>query len=42
LLGAVGAPGVPDHVSAQQLLFPIRKSFDQYVNMRPIKLLPGF
>ncbi|MDD4181040.1 MAG: isocitrate/isopropylmalate family dehydrogenase, partial [Victivallaceae bacterium] len=41
LLGAVGAPGVPDHVSAQQLLFPIRKSFDQYVNMRPIKLLPG-
>ncbi|MDO4584770.1 MAG: tartrate dehydrogenase [Planctomycetia bacterium] len=41
LLGAVGFPGVPDSVSAQDLLFPIRRGFDQYVNMRPIKLLPG-
>ena len=41
ILGAVGFPGVPDSVSAQELLFPIRQEFDQYVNMRPIKLLPG-
>ncbi|MDO4574302.1 MAG: tartrate dehydrogenase [Planctomycetia bacterium] len=41
LLGAVGFPGVPDSVSAQELLFPIRRGFDQYVNMRPIKRLPG-
>ncbi|MDO4570095.1 MAG: tartrate dehydrogenase [Planctomycetia bacterium] len=41
LLGAVGFPGVPDAVSAQELLFPIRRGFEQYVNMRPIKLLPG-
>ncbi len=42
LLGAVGAPGVvPDHVSLWGLLLPIRKTFDQYVNLRPIKLLQG-
>ncbi len=41
LLGAVGFTGVSDVVSAQNLLFPIRRGFDQYVNMRPIKLLPG-
>ena len=41
LLGAVGFPGVPDHVSLRNLLLPIRTGFDQYVNMRPIKLLPG-
>ena len=41
LLGAVGFPGVPDHVSLRELLLPIRVGFDQYVNMRPIKLLPG-
>lgn len=42
LLGAVGAPGVvPDHVSLWGLLLPIRKSFNQYVNLRPIKLLAG-
>ena len=41
LLGAVGFPGVPDHVSLRQLLLPIRVEFDQYVNMRPIKMLPG-
>jgi len=41
LLGAVGFPGVPDHVSLRELLLPIRTGFDQYVNMRPIKLLPG-
>ena len=41
LLGAVGFPGVPDHVSLRDLLLPIRTGFDLYVNMRPIKLLPG-
>ncbi len=40
-LGAVGAPGVPDHVSLWELLLKIRKSFDQYVNLRPVKLLGG-
>jgi tartrate dehydrogenase/decarboxylase / D-malate dehydrogenase len=38
-LGAVGYPGVPDHISLWDLLLKIRKSFDQYVNIRPIKLL---
>ncbi|RCV47964.1 tartrate dehydrogenase [Marinitenerispora sediminis] len=41
LLGAVGAPGVPDHVSLWGLLIPIRREFDQYVNLRPVRLLPG-
>ena len=40
-LGAVGYPGVPDHVSLWGLLIPIRRHFEQYVNLRPIKLLPG-
>ena len=40
-LGAVGAPGVPDHISLWNLLLAIRKSFDQYVNLRPVKLLRG-
>lgn len=38
-LGAVGHPGVPDHISLGDLLLKIRKSFQQYVNLRPIKLL---
>lgn len=41
MLGAVGWPGVPDHVSLWGLLIPIRRGFDQYVNLRPCKLLPG-
>lgn len=41
LLGAVGWPGVPDHVSLWDLLLPIRRSFEQYVNLRPVRLLPG-
>lgn len=41
LLGAVGYPGVPDHVSLWGLLIPIRREFDQYVNLRPVRLLPG-
>ena len=40
-LGAVGWPGVPDHVSLWGLLIPIRRGFQQYVNIRPIKLLEG-
>ena len=40
-LGAVGAPGVPDHISLWDLLLRIRKGFDQYVNLRPVKLLRG-
>ena len=40
-LGAVGAPGVPDHISLWDLLLVIRKSFDQYVNLRPVKLIDG-
>jgi tartrate dehydrogenase/decarboxylase/D-malate dehydrogenase len=38
-LGAVGSPGVPDHVSLWDLLLKIRKGFDQYINLRPIRLL---
>ena len=41
LLGAVGYPGVPDHVSLRGLLLPIRQEFDQYVNLRPIRYLDG-
>ena len=40
-LGAVGYPGVPDHISLWDLLLKIRHEFDQYVNLRPVKLLKG-
>lgn len=40
-LGAAGFPGVPDHISLWDLLLVIRKSFDQYINLRPVKLLKG-
>jgi tartrate dehydrogenase/decarboxylase/D-malate dehydrogenase len=40
-LGAIGAPEVPDYVSAQQLLLPMRKQLLQWVNVRPMRLLPG-
>jgi tartrate dehydrogenase/decarboxylase/D-malate dehydrogenase len=40
-LGAVGFPGVPDHVSLWGLLIPIRRQFRQYVNLRPVRLMPG-
>jgi tartrate dehydrogenase/decarboxylase/D-malate dehydrogenase len=40
-LGAVGHPEVPDHVSLWGLLIPIRRAFNQYVNLRPVRLLPG-
>ena len=41
LLGAVGDPDVSDHVSLWGLLIPIRRHFQQYVNLRPVRLLPG-
>ena len=41
LLGAVGDPDVADHVSLWGLLIPIRRQFEQYVNLRPVRLLPG-
>ena len=40
-LGAVGYPGVPDHVSLWGLLIPLRREFQQYVNLRPVRLLAG-
>jgi len=40
-LGAVGHPNVPDHVSLWGLLIPIRRSFLQYVNLRPVRLFDG-
>jgi len=40
-LGAVGFPGVPDHISLWGLLIPLRRAFGQYVNLRPVRLLPG-
>jgi tartrate dehydrogenase/decarboxylase/D-malate dehydrogenase len=40
-LGAVGFPGVPDHVSLWGLLIKIRRGFDQYANVRPVRLMPG-
>jgi tartrate dehydrogenase/decarboxylase/D-malate dehydrogenase len=40
-LGAVGFPGVPDHVSLWGLLIPIRRTFRQYINLRPVRLFEG-
>src|ERR1700719_2159508 len=40
-LGAVGFPGVPDHVSLWGLLIRIRREFEQYVCLRPIRLMPN-
>ncbi len=40
-LGAVGDPSIPDHVTVWELILPIRQRFDQYVNLRPMRLLPG-
>jgi tartrate dehydrogenase/decarboxylase / D-malate dehydrogenase len=40
-LGAVGWPSVPDHVSLWGLLIPIRRRFQQYVNLRPVRLFEG-
>jgi tartrate dehydrogenase/decarboxylase/D-malate dehydrogenase len=40
-VGAVGSPEVPDDVTLWGLLLPIRQELDQYVNLRPVRLLPG-
>ncbi len=40
-LGAVGFPGVPDHLSLWELLIPIRRELEQYVNLRPVRMLKG-
>ena len=40
-LGAIGDPSVPDHISVWQLILPIRQRFDQYVNLRPMRLVSG-
>jgi tartrate dehydrogenase/decarboxylase/D-malate dehydrogenase len=40
-LGAIGRPDVPDHIGVGQVIFKIRQGFNQYINLRPIKLLPG-
>src|SRR5712692_7888888 len=40
-LGAVGHPSVPDHISLWGLLIPIRRTFQQYVNLRPVRLFEG-
>jgi tartrate dehydrogenase/decarboxylase / D-malate dehydrogenase len=41
LLGAVGHPDIPDHVTLAGLLLPIRRGFDLYANVRPAVLYPG-
>ncbi len=41
LLGAVGDPRVPDHITLWGLLLPMRQVFDLYVNLRPARTLPG-
>jgi tartrate dehydrogenase/decarboxylase/D-malate dehydrogenase len=40
-LGAVGSPDIPDHETLWGLLIPIRRNFDQYINLRPIRSFPG-
>ena len=40
-LGAVGYPGIPDHISLWGLLIPIRRAFHQYINLRPVRLMEG-
>jgi len=41
-LGAVGFPGIPDHISLWGLLIPIRRTFHQYINLRPVRLFEEF
>jgi tartrate dehydrogenase/decarboxylase/D-malate dehydrogenase len=41
LLGAIGSPDVPDHITLHGLLLPMRRRFDQYVNLRPAYLFEG-
>jgi tartrate dehydrogenase/decarboxylase/D-malate dehydrogenase len=39
--GAVGSPDIPDDITLWGLLIPIRRAFDQYVNLRPVRYAPG-
>jgi len=41
LLGAIGSPDVPDHITLHGVLLPMRRRFDQYVNLRPAYLYDG-
>jgi len=41
LLGAIGDPRIPDHITLNGLLLPIRREFDQYANVRPARLYPN-
>src|SRR5260370_42230204 len=41
LLGAIGSPLVPDRVTVHELLLPMRRKFDQYLNLRPAYLYEG-
>ncbi|QNI34243.1 hypothetical protein H7849_10290 [Alloacidobacterium dinghuense] len=41
LLGPVGSPHVPDHTTLWGLLLPIRQGLEQYINLRPLRLLEG-
>lgn len=41
LMGPVGSPDVPDHITLWGLLLPIRQGFDQYINLRPARMLEG-
>src|SRR5262245_11840489 len=41
LFGAVGSPDVPDHITVQGIILPMRRRFDQYVNLRPAYLFDG-
>ena len=40
-LGAIGFPGIPDHVSLWGLLIPIRRQMHQFINLRPVRMLKG-
>jgi tartrate dehydrogenase/decarboxylase/D-malate dehydrogenase len=40
-LGAIGDPRVADHISARELILPLRQKLRQYVNLRPMRLLSG-
>ena len=40
-LGAIGDPRMLDHIAVWELLLPLRQKFQQYVNLRPMRLLPG-
>ena len=40
-LGAIGDPRVADHISARELILPLRQRLGQWVYLRPMRLLPG-